>query len=55
MQTALAAAPAVVLYKQYAVRFGLSYREQARTDVAVTGHPEPVRLHVATPAGTLGY
>jgi hypothetical protein len=55
MQTALAAAPLVALYKQYAVRFGLSYREQARTDVAVTGHPEPVRLHVATPAGTLGY
>ena len=54
MQAALAAAPNVVLYKQYVVRFGLGYTEEARADVEVVGHPTP-RLRFAQPAGPLGY
>ena len=55
MQAALAAAPLVTLYKQYVVRFGLGYREEVKTDVQVVGHSEPVRMHYAQPAGTVGY
>ena len=55
MQAALAAAPLVTLYKQYVVRFGLGYREEAKTDVQVVGHSEPVRTHFAEPAGPVGY
>ena len=33
MQAALAAAPLVILYKQYVVRFGLGYHEEVKTDV----------------------
>lgn len=55
MQDALAAAPLVTLYKQYVVRFGLGYREEAKPDVALVGHSEPVRTHYAQPAGPLGY
>ncbi len=55
MQAALAAAPLVVLYKQYVVRFGLGYAEEVRPDVAIVGHSEPVRMHFAQPAGTVGY
>jgi uncharacterized protein YlxW (UPF0749 family) len=55
MQAALAAAPLVALYKQYVVRFGLGYDEQVKSDVRVVGHTEPVRMHVAKPAGPLGY
>ncbi|MBZ4561501.1 DUF881 domain-containing protein [Mycobacterium avium subsp. hominissuis] len=55
MQAALAAAPLVTLYKQYAVRFGLGYQEEARSDVQVVGHFEPDRLHFAQPNGPIGY
>ncbi|OBK23831.1 hypothetical protein A5634_05105 [Mycobacterium asiaticum] len=55
MQAALAAAPLVTLYKQYVVRFGLGYREDVKTDVAVASHSEPVRLHFAQPMGPIGY
>ncbi|MCV7101832.1 DUF881 domain-containing protein [Mycobacterium palustre] len=55
MQAALAAAPLVILYKQYVVRFGLGYREEVKPDVQIVGHSEPVRTHYAQPAGPLGY
>jgi uncharacterized protein YlxW (UPF0749 family) len=55
MQAALAAAPLVILYKQYVVRFGLGYREEVKPDVQTAGHSEPVRTHFAQPAGPLGY
>jgi uncharacterized protein YlxW (UPF0749 family) len=55
MQAALAAAPLVILYKQYVVRFGLGYREEVKSDVQVVGHSEPDRLHFAQPAGLIGY
>jgi uncharacterized protein YlxW (UPF0749 family) len=55
MKSALAAAPLVTLYKQYVVRFGLGYTEQARSDVQVVGHTEPVRMQFAQPAGPIGY
>ena len=55
MQAALAAAPLVILYKQYVVRFGLGYTEQAAPDVQVVGHSEPVRMHFAQPAGPVSY
>ena len=55
MQAALADAPLVRLYKQYVIRFGLGYSEQTRSDVTVVGHPAPVRLRYAHPAGPLGY
>ena len=55
MQAALAAAPLVTLYKQYVVRFGLGYREEVKPDVQIVGHSEPVRMHFARPAGTVGY
>src|ERR1700744_5086906 len=42
MQAALAAAPLVILYKQYVVRFGLGYTEQVSPDVRIAGHTEPV-------------
>ena len=51
MQAALAAAPLVTLYKQYVVRFGLGYTEQARSEVDVVGYTEPVGMHYAQPAG----
>jgi uncharacterized protein YlxW (UPF0749 family) len=55
MQAALAAAPLVILYKQYVVRFGLGYHEEVKPDVQLVGHSEPVRMHVAQPAGPIGY
>ena len=55
MQAALAAAPLVTLYKQYVVRFGLGYTEQASPDVRVVGHTEPLRMHSAEPAGPVSY
>lgn len=55
MQAALAAAPLVTLYKQYAVRFGLGYQEEVRSDVQVVGHFEPDRLYFAQPNGPIGY
>jgi uncharacterized protein YlxW (UPF0749 family) len=55
MQAALAAAPLVILYKQYVVRFGLGYGEEVKSDVQVAGHSEPVRTHFAQPAGPVGY
>lgn len=51
----LAAAPLVVLYKQYVVRFGLGYREEVKSDVQVVGHFEPDRLHYAQPNGPIAY
>lgn len=55
MQAALAAAPLVILYKQYVVRFGLGYTEEVKSDVQVVGHFEPDRLHFAQPNGPIGY
>ncbi|BBY23747.1 DUF881 domain-containing protein [Mycobacterium stomatepiae] len=55
MQAALAAAPLVILYRQYVVRFGLGYHEDAKPDVQLVGHSEPVRMHFAQPAGPVGY
>ncbi|BBX64201.1 membrane protein [Mycobacterium saskatchewanense] len=55
MQAALAAAPLVVLYKQYVVRFGLGYREEVKPDLQIAGHTEPVRTHYAEPSGPVGY
>lgn len=55
MQAALAAAPLVILYRQYVVRFGLGYHEDAKPDVRLVGHSEPVRMHFAQPAGPVGY
>jgi uncharacterized protein YlxW (UPF0749 family) len=55
MQAALAAAPLVVLYKQYVVRFGLGYREEVKSDVQVVEHFEPDRLHYAQPNGPIAY
>jgi uncharacterized protein YlxW (UPF0749 family) len=55
MQASLAAAPLVILYKQYVVRFGLGYTEQATPNVRVAGYTEPVRMHFAQPAGPLSY
>lgn len=51
MQSALAAAPLVTLYKQYVVRFGLGYTEQPRSEVDVAGYTEPVGMQYARPAG----
>jgi uncharacterized protein YlxW (UPF0749 family) len=55
MQAALAAAPLVILYKQYVVRFGLGYAEQGTPDARVVGHTDPVRMHFAQPAGPVSY
>ncbi len=55
MQAALAAAPQVILYKQYVVRFGLGYLEEPRGEVELVGHTEPVRMRYATPVGPLSY
>src|ERR1700760_739535 len=55
MQAALAAAPSVILYKQYVVRFGLGYTEAPRPQVDLVGHSEPVRMHSAQPAGPVSY
>src|SRR6185437_8156808 len=55
MQAALAAAPSVILYKQYVVRFGLGYTEHAVSDARVAGHTEPLRMHYAEPAGPVNY
>ena len=55
MQAALAAAPLMVLYKQYVVRFGLGYTEQVTPDVRVAGYSEPVPMHFAQPAGPISY
>jgi uncharacterized protein YlxW (UPF0749 family) len=55
MQSALAAAPLVTLYKQYVIRFGLGYREEVKPDVQIVGYSEPVRMHYAEPIGPLSY
>ncbi|MGE0214890.1 DUF881 domain-containing protein [Mycolicibacterium sp.] len=54
MQQALEASPMVILYKQYAVRFGLSYTEEPG-DVRLAGYEQPVRMRYAQPIGPLGY
>ncbi|MBS4728100.1 DUF881 domain-containing protein [Mycobacterium sp. SM1] len=55
MQAALAAAPLVTLYKQYAVRFGLGYGEHVKADVQIAGYTEPVQMRFAEPAGPVSY
>jgi uncharacterized protein YlxW (UPF0749 family) len=55
MQTALADAPLVTLYKQYVLRFELGYSEEVREQVELVGHTAPVRLRYAKPLGPLGY
>lgn len=55
MQAALAAAPLVTLYKQYVIRFGLGYSEQAGTDLQVTETPGPAKMRYAVPAGPVDY
>ncbi len=55
MRAALAAAPLVTLYKQYVVRFGLGYTEDARDDVRVAGYDEPIRMRYAQAAGPIPY
>lgn len=55
MQDALAAAPRVILYKQYVVRFGLGYSEETAADAQVAGSSEPARMQYAVPAGPLPY
>ncbi|BBY27212.1 DUF881 domain-containing protein [Mycolicibacterium sediminis] len=55
MQSALAAAPLVTLYRRYVARFGLGYTEEVRDEVDVVGYEPPVRLRFAKPAGPLGY
>jgi uncharacterized protein YlxW (UPF0749 family) len=55
MQAALAAAPLVILYKQYVVRFGLGYAEQVTPDVRIAGYSEPVRMHFARPTAPVSY
>jgi len=55
MQASLAAAPLVILYKQYVVRFGLGYTEQLTPDVRIVGYTEPMRMHFAQAAGPVGY
>ena len=55
MQAALAAAPLVTLYRQYVVRFGLGYSEEARNSVDVVGHRMPLKLRYAQPAGPIPY
>jgi uncharacterized protein YlxW (UPF0749 family) len=54
MQAALAAAPLVTLYKQYAIRFGLGYTEEPRAEVTVIGYSDPVAMHYARAAGPVG-
>ncbi|MGK2881297.1 MAG: DUF881 domain-containing protein [Mycobacterium sp.] len=55
MQAALGQAPLVVLYRQYVARFGLGYAEEARAEVEVVGHSDPLLLRYAQPNGPLGY
>lgn len=55
MQSALADAPLVTLYKQYVVRFGLGYTEQVRDDLDIVGHTEPLRMRYAQPTGPISY
>jgi uncharacterized protein YlxW (UPF0749 family) len=55
MKAALAAAPLVTLYKQYVIRFGLGYTEQASDNIEIAGYSEPVRMRHAAPAGPIGY
>lgn len=54
MRRALSEAPLVTLYKQYAVRFGLGYQEDAR-DVELVGYTAPITMKYAEPIGPLGY
>lgn len=55
MQDALAAAPLVTLYKQYVVRFGLGYTEEASSDAQVAGSVVAAHLQFAVPAGPLPF
>jgi uncharacterized protein YlxW (UPF0749 family) len=55
MAAALAASPLVAIYKQYVVRFGLGYTEEAKASVDLVGHADTVRMRFAKPAGPIGY
>jgi uncharacterized protein YlxW (UPF0749 family) len=55
MAAALAASPLVTIYKQYVVRFGLGYTEEAKASVELVGHTDTVRMRFAKPAGPIGY
>lgn len=55
MQSALAAAPLVTLYKQYVVRFGLGYSEEVKSDVQIAAHSGPVRVHFAQPSAPVSH
>lgn len=55
MQSALADAPLVTLYKQYVVRFGLGYTEQVQDEINIVGHNEPLRMRYAQPTGPISY
>lgn len=55
LTAALAADPQIRLYKQYVIRFGLGYTEQASDGLEVPGYTRPVRMRYARPAGPLIY
>lgn len=55
MQAALVAAPLVILYRQYVIRFGLGYSERVSPDLQVAGSSEPARMRFAVPAGPVDY
>ncbi len=55
LSAALAASAQIRIYKQYVIRFGLGYTEQAGDDLEVPGYTAPIRMRYARPAGPLGY
>ncbi len=55
LSAALAASPQIRIYKQYVIRFGLGYTEQAGQDIEVPGYTAPLRMRYARPAGPLVY
>lgn len=55
LAAALADSPQLRIYKQYVIRFGLGYTEQAGDDLQVPGYTAPVRMRYARPAGPLVY
>lgn len=55
MQSALAEAPQVRLYRQYVIRFGLGYTEARLPEAEITGSSGPTRMRYAQPSGPLGW
>ena len=55
LSDALAADPQIRLYKQYVIRFGLGYTEQASDNLEIPGYTRPLRMRYARPAGPLVY